>query len=163
MEKDFDFEMIGRKMPYTAPEGFFDDVELKVSERIHRRRKARRIRMVVATIFAAAAMFIGIIMLPTGESAVDTQQPAKAIACQTRQTDSDKVTIDNRETAVQQIMPAETNKTSGRQAEKSIPKPVEKEISTKNKDDEWIKHLSDDDLESLSTMSDNDVFMTLLD
>ena len=30
MKKDFDFNSIGKRMPYTAPEGFLDDIENNV-------------------------------------------------------------------------------------------------------------------------------------
>lgn len=34
MKKDFDFNSIGKRMPYTAPEGFLDDMENNVWETI---------------------------------------------------------------------------------------------------------------------------------
>lgn len=34
MSKDFDFDRIGKRLPYTTPEGFLDDMEKQVWERI---------------------------------------------------------------------------------------------------------------------------------
>lgn len=34
MNKDFDFNRIGKRMPYTAPENFLDDIENNVWEAI---------------------------------------------------------------------------------------------------------------------------------
>lgn len=36
MSKDFDFEHIGKRMPYTTPEGFLDNLEDSVFERIQK-------------------------------------------------------------------------------------------------------------------------------
>ena len=33
MKKDFDFDDIGKRTPYTTPDGFFEDVQRKVMER----------------------------------------------------------------------------------------------------------------------------------
>lgn len=34
MNKDFDFNRIGKRLPYTTPEGFLDDMEKQVWERV---------------------------------------------------------------------------------------------------------------------------------
>ena len=34
MSKDFDFNRIGKRLPYTTPEGFLDDMEKQVWERV---------------------------------------------------------------------------------------------------------------------------------
>ena len=34
MSEDFDFNRIGKRMPYTAPKGFLDDIETNVWETI---------------------------------------------------------------------------------------------------------------------------------
>lgn len=34
MDRDFDFNRIGKRMPYTAPENFLDDIESNVWENI---------------------------------------------------------------------------------------------------------------------------------
>lgn len=34
MKEDFDFKRIGKRMPYTAPDGFLDDIERQVLERL---------------------------------------------------------------------------------------------------------------------------------
>lgn len=32
MEKNFDFNKIGKRMPYTVPEGFFDEMERDIMQ-----------------------------------------------------------------------------------------------------------------------------------
>lgn len=60
MEKEFDFNRIGKRMPYTAPDGFLDDIERNVlketgNERvIHTKRRFLGIRIVTGTAVAAA-------------------------------------------------------------------------------------------------------------
>ena len=34
MKRDFDFDRIGKRLPYTAPEGFLDDMENNVWETV---------------------------------------------------------------------------------------------------------------------------------
>lgn len=34
MEKDFDFNRIGKRMPYKTPEGFFDEMEANVWKKV---------------------------------------------------------------------------------------------------------------------------------
>ena len=35
MKENFDFDRIGKRLPYTAPDGFLDDVENSVMQRIN--------------------------------------------------------------------------------------------------------------------------------
>ena len=66
MEQNYDFNRIGKQMPYTVPDGFFDQLEENVmkkwkeeggksKEDTSSSRKARIIRMAFRTLLAAAA------------------------------------------------------------------------------------------------------------
>lgn len=67
MDKDFDFDSIGKQIPYRTSEHFFEEVQRKVMVRtgIEQRRKRRRLRMIFATTFVAAAMLAGILFVPS--------------------------------------------------------------------------------------------------
>ena len=59
MERDFDLKNIGKKMPYTVPEGFFDALEQNVlaatTDRNRQEKPAAKHRTMFKTMFAAAA------------------------------------------------------------------------------------------------------------
>ena len=62
MEKDFDFNRIGKRMPYRTPEGFFDEMEADVWKEVRNglppahKRKAFRPRALAASLAVAASM-----------------------------------------------------------------------------------------------------------
>lgn len=99
MSKEFDFEHVGKRMPYTAPDGFLDDLESNVLERIQQEakvesgvrlmpdegkaspRKPARLRMwarVAVAMAACTALFVAIsaILLNQGESGIDDVETA---------------------------------------------------------------------------------------
>ena len=58
MEQTFDFEKIGKQMPYTVPDGFFDTLEENVMKRREAsvsKGKARTVRLAIRTALAVAA------------------------------------------------------------------------------------------------------------
>ena len=59
MEQNFDFNKIGRQMPYTVPDGFFDQLEENVMNEVKvqpmKKNKAKTVRMVIRTALAVAA------------------------------------------------------------------------------------------------------------
>ena len=59
MERDFDLKNIGKKMPYTVPEGFFDALEQNVlaatTDRNKQEKPAAKRRTMFKTMLAAAA------------------------------------------------------------------------------------------------------------
>ena len=59
MERDFDLKNIGKKMPYTVPEGFFDALEQNVlaatTDRNRQEKPAAKHRTMFKTMLAAAA------------------------------------------------------------------------------------------------------------
>ena len=59
MEQNFDFNKIGKQMPYTVPDNFFDELEEKVMKEVKaqpvKKDKAKTIRMVIRAVLAVAA------------------------------------------------------------------------------------------------------------
>ena len=59
MEQNFDFSKIGKQMPYTVPDNFFDELEENVMNEVKaqpvKKNKAKTIRMVIRTALAVAA------------------------------------------------------------------------------------------------------------
>ena len=61
MEKTFDFNTIGKRMPYTVPDGFFDKMEEDVVASLssnttgEKPKKARIIKIAVRSVLSAAA------------------------------------------------------------------------------------------------------------
>lgn len=57
MNSDFDFDKIGKRMPYITPEGFFDQMEAQVMRQVTvtARPARKRLRMTVRTMVVAAA------------------------------------------------------------------------------------------------------------
>ena len=80
MEQNYDFSHIGKQMPYTVPDGFFDELEENVMKELKgsntpsgESRKARIVRMTVRALIAVAAcialLFIVKKALPQGSDA----------------------------------------------------------------------------------------------
>ena len=59
MEQNFDFNKIGKQMPYTVPDNFFDELEEKVMREVKaqpvKKDKAKTIRMAIRAALAVAA------------------------------------------------------------------------------------------------------------
>jgi len=84
MDKQLDFEQVGKRMPYNVPDGFFDQLEQNVMAEVKAddtatekpKQKARTVKMAIRTILAAAAavalFFVVTKNLPTSESQTDT-------------------------------------------------------------------------------------------
>ena len=62
MEKNFDFERIGKRMPYKTPEGFFDEMEANIWKeaqsglRQTHKRKPYRLRILAGAMAVAASI-----------------------------------------------------------------------------------------------------------
>lgn len=67
MNTDFDFDNIGKRTPYRTPEGFFDEMQRNVMQRTcgEQRRKRRRLAMIISTTVAMAAIFAGLLFVPS--------------------------------------------------------------------------------------------------
>ena len=64
MEKDFDFNAIGKRTPFRTPEGFFENAKADILHRAdeeRRRRKRFRLQAGVSIALAVAAMVCGIV------------------------------------------------------------------------------------------------------
>ena len=82
MNKDFKFEQVGKRIPYTVPDGFFDELEDKLLEKVHQETPRKSHRHIVRLSFVltiasiAAAMFIFIF----NANMHDKQKPANELA-----------------------------------------------------------------------------------
>lgn len=79
MAKDFDFKQIGKRLPYTVPEGFFDDFEKDVAMRASmehgmtkRQQKRPWMRKAIRPVAAAATVAAIIIALNYGNNSPAT-------------------------------------------------------------------------------------------
>jgi flagellar basal body-associated protein FliL len=59
MEQNYDFNSVGKKMPYTVPDGFFDQLEEQVMNEVKaepaQKKSAKTIRIAIRTLLAVAA------------------------------------------------------------------------------------------------------------
>lgn len=66
MKKEFDFDDIGKRMPYRVPEGFFEEMQRTVQKRTYGSKLVRRrLWMTVSAGMAVAAMLAGFLFLPS--------------------------------------------------------------------------------------------------
>ena len=68
MEKDFDFNSIGKRTPFRTPEGFFERMQAETMRRVaeeKRKKKLYRLKWGVSVALAIAAMVCGIIFFPS--------------------------------------------------------------------------------------------------
>lgn len=65
MEKDFDFDDIGKKTPYRTPDDFFDEMQQRVMEHTYggKSRKKHRWQILFSTTVAAAAILAGVLFI----------------------------------------------------------------------------------------------------
>lgn len=83
-EKDFDFKTVGKQMPYRTPEGFFEKMQEQVMERAQggKQKRQHRMKLVVSTVFAAAAVLLGVIFFPASQPEVE-QLPSNQLIVST--------------------------------------------------------------------------------
>lgn len=63
MNKEFDFDDIGKKTPYRTPDNFFEDMQQKVMERTcGGQRRKHRLQIMFSTAIAAAAILAGVLL-----------------------------------------------------------------------------------------------------
>ena len=66
MDKEFDFDDIGKKIPYRTPDNFFEDMQQKVMERTYGGQcRKRRLQIMFSTAVAAAAILAGVFFVPS--------------------------------------------------------------------------------------------------
>lgn len=76
MNKDFDFNEIGKRTPFRTPEGFFEKMQAETLKRVaeeKRKTKLYRLKWGVSLALATAAMLCGFLFLPSTQSP-DTRQ-----------------------------------------------------------------------------------------
>ena len=64
MEKEFDFNAIGKRTPFRTPEGFFENVQANILKRAaeeKKRRRLYRLRIGLSVALSVAAMICGIV------------------------------------------------------------------------------------------------------
>lgn len=65
MNKDFDFDDIGKRMPYKAPDSFFEEMRHKVMQRTGAARGwKRRLRIIIPAFVTVAAVVAGFFFSP---------------------------------------------------------------------------------------------------
>ena len=84
MDKQFNFEQVGKRMPYNVPDGFFDQLEQNVMAEVQLdntaiekpKQKARTVKMTFRILLAAAAavalFFVVTKNLPNDDTQADT-------------------------------------------------------------------------------------------
>ena len=78
MNKDFDFNEIGKRTPFRTPEGFFEKMHAETLKRVaeeKQKTKLYRLKWGVSLALATAAMLCGFLFLPSTQSP-DTRQPS---------------------------------------------------------------------------------------
>jgi hypothetical protein len=70
MEKDFNFEDIGKQTPYRTPEDFFDKMQERIMEQTLKKKdkKPFRLKLVLTTVLCAAALLAGVLFLASPPS-----------------------------------------------------------------------------------------------
>ena len=70
MGKDFDFDQIGKRMPYRKPEGFLDEMEADIWEKVQgglsqtQRHRTYRLGILAASLAAAASIALVLVFSP---------------------------------------------------------------------------------------------------
>ena len=70
MEKEFDFNQIGKRMPYKAPKGFLDEMEANVWNEVQNevpmthKRKRLRLRVFAGAMAVAASIVLLLVFNP---------------------------------------------------------------------------------------------------
>ena len=80
MNKNFDFNEIGKRTPFRTPEGFFEKMQAETLKRVveeKQKTKIYRLKWGVSLALATAAMLCGFLFLPNTQTP-NTHQPASA-------------------------------------------------------------------------------------
>lgn len=148
MNEDSEFQKIGRKLTYTVPDGFFEQVSEKTLQKAKQREQTSNSRMITMRIFAVAASFLAIALLAyfiTG-----TEKPEIKQVVQDKQIVV-KDTIRQTEVITKPITIAEIKKTA-----------PAKVVAKENKSEgimDVLAELSDDELLQLAAVYKSDPFI----
>ena len=77
MNKDFDFNEVGKRMPFRTPEGFFEKMQAETMVRIKaekRRKKLYRLKIGITAVLSAAAIWCGVMFIFPTQSSDPVQQ-----------------------------------------------------------------------------------------
>ena len=77
MNKEFDFNEVGKRTPFRTPEGFFERMQAETLKRVaeeKRKKRMYRLKIGVSAVLATAAMICGFFFFPVGLSE-KTEQP----------------------------------------------------------------------------------------
>ena len=88
MEKEFNFESVGKRTPFRTPEGFFERMQTETLKRVaeeKRRKKLYRLKWGVSAALAIAAMVCGFVFFPSAPTEV--VYPANANEWMAKMTD----------------------------------------------------------------------------
>lgn len=163
MKGDFDFESFGKKTPYRTPDHFFEDMQDKVVNEVkHAHSKRRRVKWSLVVSMALAAMIAGIVFLPFSWNEKVSDKRALPISSVVGMSD----TMAMNETQ-QHSLPIKKvlAKTAPKEAVEKVVRKKEantaevSKVAATSNDNEWIQQLSDDDLNSLVNLNDNDILL----
>ena len=65
MEKKFDFNQIGKRMPYSTPDNFFDNLEKEVKASLPSEQKNKHARIIIMSVLSIAASLLLIFGIST--------------------------------------------------------------------------------------------------
>lgn len=149
MEEDIEFQGIGKKMPYVAPDGFFEEVSEKTLQKAkEREQNHRKIRVLWRTV-AVAASLVGIGLF--GYYWVEPERAeTKIVVVQEKQIESIQPILEIHEIAKQQVVAEIKNVAPEKTVEKvKIPESL----------NDVLADLSDEELLQLAAMYKTDQFI----
>lgn len=78
MNKKFDFDEIGKRMPYRTPETFFEDNRREILDRTcgEEPPKRNRFHVIIPAMLVAAALLTGILFMPLFHEDSDISEPS---------------------------------------------------------------------------------------
>lgn len=159
MNNDFDFDKIGKTTPYLTPEGFFNDTQDKILKKVQEdRAKRRRLRIAVITVMTVAALIAGLIFIPRkyGDMPDSKQLATKSFTADSEGTK--KVAKEITHIQPEKETPTRISYNSSEKAKKASADTSVTDYN-RNINDDWIEMLSDEDLNTLTALADNDEFL----
>ena len=77
MNKDFDFNEVGKRMPFRTPEGFFEKMQAETLARVEaekRKKKLYRLKIGITAVLSAAAIWCGAMFFFPPQTSDSVQQ-----------------------------------------------------------------------------------------
>jgi hypothetical protein len=155
MKNKFDFDDIGKTMPYLTPDHFFEEMQDKIVGEIgYKKHRRRRITAITIAAIATAAIIAICIFLPVNK---DIETDAKTITTLATNVQKGISTTDRQRAAT--IQTKDKTPQTGQVAEEIQKKNIEKPSDDIENDADWIEGLSDEDLNELTATYDNDILI----